>query len=718
MKRIICCFALFCFAFISLEAQMSKMSLEEKAQCVVGIKRKDFPTPTNNGIPGRTAALPSLNIPSLVLADGSSGIRLSRKGEDRSTAFPSNTSVASSWNQDLAREIGATVGKEALHYGVNIMLAPGMNIIRNPLCGRNFEYYSEDPLVSGKMAAGYVNGLQEQGVAACFKHFICNNQETNRTHVDTRVSARALQEIYLRGYRICIAESNPWAAMSSYNSLNGIPVQEDRHLLTDILSGELGFSGILMTDWGLVPHNTVAQIHAGNDLLMPGLPEQKVQIIEGVRSGSLPEEDLDTACDRMIALAKKCSMSLPSEMGLDLKGDAIISRKAAGEGAVLLRNTGMLPLSVKEGGSAALFGVRSYDLIPTGDGCAYVPCAYVSQISEAFKSAGVQIDRELEELYLKYVDFADADIAYNERIKIRLSLGKPAIPELDIARVFIGKAAKRNDYAVITIGRTSVEGTDRKLDGDYYLSKTEEALIKNVCKAFHAEGKKVAVVLNIASIIEMESWKDLPDAILNVWLPGQEGGNVVCDLLSGKENPSGRLALTIPMDYFDVPSAYDYPYNQPTSGKNYDYTEYTEGIYVGYRHFCTKGTRVTYPFGYGLSYTSFTYSGLKVKSVKDKVSISVTITNSGSVPGKEAIGAYVSAPAGKLDKPSAELKAFAKTGLLAPGQSETIRMVIPASLLASFNENTGKWETARGRYRLGIGADVTSPALVSEFSRK
>lgn len=647
------------------------------------------------------------------MADGTQGIRLSRTGAERSTAFPSNTSVAASWSQAVGREVGAAVGREALHYGVNIMLAPGMNIIRNPLCGRAFEYYSEDPLMSGKMAAAYVGGLQELGVAACIKHFICNNQETNRTHVDTRVSARALQEIYLRGYRICISDADPWAAMSSYNSLNGLPVQEDRHLLTDIFRTEFGFGGVLMTDWGLVPHNTVAQIHAGNDLLMPGLPEQTAQIMEGVRSASLPEEDLDAACGRIVALSKKCRQA-PGQ-GLDLKGDALISRKAACEGAVLLHNDAMLPLP--QGGSAALFGVRSYDLIPTGDGCAYMPCAYVSQISEAFKDGGVKIDGELEELYGKYVAFADADNHYNERVKIRLALGKIYSPELDLSPAFVGRAAKRNDYAVITLGRSSVEGNDRRLDDDYYLSGTEKALIKNVCEAFHAEGKKVAVVLNIASIVEMESWKDLPDAILNIWLPGQEGGNAAYALLSGQENPSGRLPVSIPVDYFDLPSARDFPYDGPSEGRNYDYTEYSEGIYVGYRYFSTRDVKVCYPFGYGLSYTSFAYSGLKVRSMKDRINVSLMVTNNGSASGKEAVGIYVSAPSGGLDKPSEELKAFAKTGVLAPGQSERLSFDIPLSYLASFDGNDGKWEIARGQYTLKVGADVTRPVLTTKFKR-
>ncbi len=697
------------------QSYIGTMTLEEKSSCVVGLRRKDFPAPTNNGIAGRTAHLPAYGIPSLVMADGTSGIRLSRKGEERSTAFPSSTSIASSWDQAIAREVGDAVGRQALHYGVNIMLAPGMNIIRNPLCGRSFEYYSEDPLMSGKMAAGYVNGLQQLGVAACIKHFICNNQETNRTHVDTRVSERALREIYLRGYQICISDSDPWAAMSSYNSLNGIPVQENRRLLTDILRGELGFGGVLMTDWGLVPHNTVAQIHAGNDLLMPGLPEQKEEILKGVRNGLLPEENLDAACGRVMALSNKCRILPSGTVGLDLQADALISRKAACEGAVLLRNKGMLPLT--EGGSAALFGVRSYDLIPTGDGCAYVPCAYVSQISEAFKSGGVQIDRQLEELYLKYVDFADADMEYNGKGKNRLALGKPVIPELDLASAFIGKVAKKNDYAVVTLGRSSVEGTDRRLKDDFCLSDIEKNLVKNVCEAFHAEGKKVVVVLNIAGIVEMASWKDLPDAILNIWLPGQEGGAAAFALLSGQENPSGKMTVSIPVDYFDLPSATVFPCDGPSEGRNYDYTDYAEGIYLGYRYFNTKGIRVCYPFGYGLSYTTFDYSSLKVKASKSKVSVSVTVTNSGQTAGKEAVGIYVSSPSEGLDKPSEELKAFAKTGALAPGQSETLRMEIPASYLASFNEKTGRWETARGQYILKVGADVTNPKLTAKFKK-
>jgi beta-glucosidase len=373
----------------------------------------------------------------------------------------------------------------------------------------------------------------------------------------------------------------------------------------------------------------------------------------------------------------------------------------------------MLPLA---GGKAALFGVRSYDLVAVGSGSAYVVSPHVIQINDAFRSAGISIDTELEDLYRKYVAFASADIAYNEKVKV--SIGLPLLPELELRRSLIDKAADRDDYAVITLGRTAEEGIDRGLKGDYYLTDTEKTLISNICEAFHARGKKVAVVLNIAGIIETESWKHLPDAILNVWLPGQEGGAAVCDLLTGAANPSGRLAVTFPADYFDCPSALDFPYDKPEQGRNYDRTEYSEGIYVGYRYFCTKGVKVSYPFGYGLSYTSFDYSALKVRSTCKGISVSFTVTNSGPVSGREAAGVYVSAPSGGLDKPSGELKAFAKTRLLAPGESETVSVEIPASWLASFNEEAGKWQVARGQYVIHVGANVESPRLSAKIKRK
>lgn len=709
MKRLlfaICLLLLTVPLFAEVPPAVGTMSLQEKARAVVGLQRELFP-PTNNGIAGRTAPLPEYGLTTLALADGTAGVRLSRTAPERSTAFPDNNALASTWDVALAREAGDAVGYEAFGYGVGVMLAPGVNIIRSPLCGRNFEYFSEDPHLGGLLAAAYTNGIQSRGVGACVKHFTCNNQETNRSRVDVRIRERALREIYLKSFETCIRKSHPWAVMSSYNQVNGAPAQEQEWLLTGLLRGEWGFDGIVMTDWSIVRHNTAAQIHAGNDLLMPGSESQIEEIVEAVRSGVLPETDLDKAVARLMSLSERCGT--PREPGHpDLARGAAVAEKAATEGAVLLENNGMLPLP--PGGQAALFGVRSYDLIVTGTGSGYVKPAAISQLYEAFHRQGIRTDAELDELYLKYVAFTEADIRLNEKVKIHLGIGLPFLPELSVSRTLIDKAAERDDYAVITLGRSAGEGVDRVLPGDYCLSATEKELLRNVCEAFHAKGKKVAVLLNISGIIEAASWKDLPDAILNIWLPGQEGGAAACALLTGKANPSGRLPVTFARDYFDYPSALDFPYDSPSEGKNYDYTDYSEGIYVGYRHFCTREIPVCWPFGYGLSYTSFACSGIRTKVAKGILSISFSVTNTGGAKGREAVGIYVGAPSGGLDKPSVELKAFAKTAELAPGESETLRADIPLGDLASFNENSGRWETARGEYTLRIGADVTRPA--------
>ena len=692
--------------------QAKSLTLEEKARAVVGLQRKLFP-PTNNGMAGRTAPVPGCGLPSLILADGTAGVRMSRTAPERSTAFPDNNVLASTWDVPLAKEAGEAVGYEAFGYGVGVMLAPGVNIMRNPLCGRNFEYFSEDPVLAGKLAAAYVNGIQSRGVAACPKHFTCNNQETNRGSVDARVDERAFREIYLKCFEICVRESGPWAMMSSYNQVNGTPAQEQYGILTGLLRDEWGFDGVVMTDWSIVDHDTAAQIHAGNDLLMPGRQRQIDEIVAAVHNGTLAEEDLDKAVERLLRLAGRAGT--PREPGHpDLAPGAEAARKVAAEGSVLLENKGMLPLP--EGGSAALFGVRSYDLITTGTGSGYVKPPHISQIYSSFKDGGVKTDEELEELYLKYIAFTEADIRLNEKVKIHLGIGLPFIPELPVSRTLIDKAAERDDYAIITLGRSAGEGVDRVLEGDYYLSGVEKDLLRNVCEAFHAKGKKVAVVLNVSGVVEAASWKDLPDAVLNIWLPGQEGGPAVFDLLSGRVNPSGRLPMTFARDYFDYPSALDFPYDRPSEGKNYDFTDYSEGIFVGYRYFCSRDVPVCWPFGYGLSYTSFGCSGVRVKKGRSSLTVSFTVTNKGGRSGREAVGVYVTAPSGGLEKPAVELKAFAKTGELAPGASEALSVEIPFSSLASFGGSG--WVTARGEYTLRIGADPTSPMAMVKVSLK
>ena len=714
MKRKLTVACIFIFLSASAYAEtdnmqeiVSRMTLQEKASCVVGMKRELFP-PTNDGFCARTTPFPAFDVPSLVLADGTAGVRLSRRGTDRATAFPDNMALASSWDRSLVQEVGAAVGFESRGYNVNVQLAPGMNIIRNPLCGRCFEYYSEDPFISGKLGAAYVSGIQSNGVAASAKHFTCNNQETNRTQNDVRITERALREIYLKGFEICVKEADPWTVMSSYNSLNGSPVQETRRLLTDILRDEWGFKGLVMTDWSISKHNTAAQLHAGNDLFMPGRDHQVKDIIDGVNNGSIRMEDLDRACLKVLELGKKCYYT-PSTEKPDLKKGEAVSLKAACESAVLLENNGMLPITDKNA-KAALFGVRSYDMVVTGSGAGFVACSHVSQICDAFKNAGTSIDAKLEDLYTKYVAFTSADIKYNEKVKVHIGL--PLLPELEISEKLIGEAAENNDYAIITIGRTAEEGKERELKNDYYLSETEKNLIVNVCNAFHDKGKKVAVILNVSGVVDTESWKRLPDAILNIWLPGQEGGKAVYALLSGEVVPSGRLAVTFPKDYFDLPSAREFPYNHPTEGKkNFAFTNYSEGVFLGYRYFCTENIGVSYPFGHGLSYTDFEYSSLKVKKNKESITICFSIKNTGHLPGKEAVGIYFSAPGKTMDKPAKELKAFAKTGCIAPGDSETVCITVPVADLSSYNESSASWEVEKGNYLISVGADCTGTKL-------
>lgn len=695
-----------------LSETVAGMTLQEKAACVVGMERKLFP-PTNDGFCARTTPFPALDVPSLVLADGTAGVRLSRRGSDRATAFPDNMALASSWDRSLVRAVGAAVGFESRGYNVNVQLAPGMNIIRNPLCGRCFEYYSEDPVISGKLGAAYVSGIQSNGVAASAKHFTCNNQETNRTGNDVRITERALREIYLRGFEICVKEADPWTVMSSYNSLNGSPVQETRRLLTDILRDEWGFKGLVMTDWSISKHNTAAQLHAGNDLFMPGSDNQVKDIIDGVNDGSIRMEDLDRACLKVLELGRKCYYT-PSEEKPDLKKGESVSLTAACESAVLLENKGMLPIMDKSA-KAALFGVRSYDMVVTGSGAGFVACSHVSQIYDAFKNAGTTIDAKLEDLYTKYVAFTSADIKYNEKVKVHIGL--PLLPELEISEKLINEAAEGNDYAVITIGRTAEEGKERELKNDYYLSETEKNLIVNVCNAFHDKGKKVAVILNVSGVVDTESWKRLPDAIMNIWLPGQEGGKAVYALLTGEAVPSGRLAVTFPKDYFDLPSAREFPYNHPTKGKkNFDFTNYSEGVFLGYRYFCSENIAVSYPFGYGLSYTDFGYSSLRVKKSRESVTISFSIKNTGRFPGKEAVGIYFSAPGKDMDKPAKELKAFAKTKCLEPGESETLCITIPVADLGSYNEKSASLVVEKGKYVISIGADCTDAKLCGNLN--
>ena len=712
----------------NVDEVLKAMTLEEKATLCVGYSIAQATEQLNGvigahadlvpGAAGATRAIPRLGIPSTVLADGPAGVRIrpTREGDPNTyyaTGFPVGTALACTWNQELVESVGHSIGNEVLEYGCDVLLAPGMNIHRSPLCGRNFEYYSEDPLVAGKIAAAYVRGIQSQGVGTSIKHFAVNSQETNRTFVNEVVSQRALREIYLKGFEIAVKESDPWTVMSSYNQVNGEFAQQSHGLLTTILRDEWGYEGIVMTDWG-AKEGTMKAVIAGNDLMEPGNQTEINRIIEGVNNGTIPMADLDRNARRILQYIVRTPRFKGYKFSNkpDLKAHAEVTRQTATEGMVLLKNDANT-LPMKDVKNVAVFGITAYDFIAGGTGSGDVNKAYTIDLMQGITNAGLTVTEDLKNLYYDYKKFQESKDAAEFANTFRW--GKPVLPELEVASRIVSNQAKKADIALVCLGRQAGEGSDRHIENDFNLTEVERNLLNDVCLYFHQAGKKVVVILNMGNVIETASWKGMPDAILMAWQPGQEGGNSVVDVLTGKANPSGKLTMTFPITAADIPALANYPnvgipevrgWRSRGPIKNTDYTLHQEGIYVGYRYFNTNDVAVSYPFGFGLSYTTFSYSKPVVKAAKDGFTATITVTNIGAVAGKEAVQLYVSAPGGGLEKPANELKAFAKTRELQPGESQTLTMTVSAYDLASYNEATQAWETAAGRYTVKFGANV------------
>jgi beta-glucosidase len=677
------------------------------------------------GAAGRTHAIARLGIPSLTLSDGPAGVRIDpfRNGDSSqsyyATAFPVGTLLASSWDTALVQKVGTAFGSEIRDFGIDVILGPGMNIHRNPLGGRNFEYFSEDPLLTGKIAAAMVRGIQSNGVGTSIKHFAANNQETNRNQVNTIVSERALREIYLKGFEIAVKESSPWTVMSSYNKINGEYTSETPGLLTTILRDEWGFKGLVMTDW-FGGRNPVAQENAGNDLLMPGTAAQSKAIVDAVDSGRLDVKLLDRNIEKIlnIILISPSFKKYLASGKPDLKNNATITRNAAAESMVLLKNENGLPISSKK--KIALFGNASYVLIAGGTGSGDVHKAYTVTLKQGLENAGFTVNEKLSSTYDTYIKDQNA-IRPKPRNFFMLP---PPIPEMPQEAAFVNQAAEESDLAIFTLGRNAGEGADRKVENDFNLSDVEKSLLKQLSEAFHKKGKKLIVVLNVGGVIEMASWRDDADAILLAWQPGLEGGNSMADVLSGKQNPSGKLASSFPMKYEDVPSAKNFPGREldpsapsnPMRGKPSEVI-YEDGIYVGYRYYQSFHVKTAYPFGYGLSYTKFKYSDLTLSSntFKGSLQASVTVTNTGKVAGREIVQLYLSAPAKKINKPEEELKGFAKTRLLNPGESQTILINLDVTSLASFDTSLTRWVAEAGNYKVKIGASAEDIVLTKDF---
>ena len=735
----------------NIDEVLKAMTLEEKAQLLIGGGNDAFvgsgamlghQKKLVDGAAGTTVAIPRLGIPATVVADGPAGVHIDahRDNTDQTffaTGFPIGTCLASTWNTDLVEQVGRAIGNETLEYGIDVILGPGMNLHRNPLCGRNFEYYSEDPIVTGLIGAAVIKGIQSQGVGVSAKHFAVNSQETARTKVDERVSQRAIRELYLKGFETAVRQSEPWTLMSSYNIINGVYAQGNKDLLTTILRDEWGYKGIVMTDWigkrDKLP--TEQEVTAGNDLMMPGYPAQAEDIVQAVKAGRLDIKDVDRNVRNMLAYIVKTPRFKGYQFSNkpDLKAHAAVTRQSSTEGMVLLKNTGVLPIRNLK--TVALFGVNSYDFLSggLGSGCVNVP--YVVDMVTGLKNIGVTTTPLLTEIYQNYVKYAKVKLKADKNpIMWFLDQGQPKLDEIEISDRCVQHEVQEADAAVITIGRQAGEGMDRKIDGEFNLTREEQDMIFRVSDQFHAQGKPVIVIINSGSVMETVSWRDRADAILCAWQPGEEGGNSIADVLTGKVNPSGKLTMTWPIAATDHPSTRNFPQDLDMytyremqgwdSGiPNESFTNHEEDIYVGYRYFDTFDKQVAYPFGFGLSYTTFEFSQPKVKVGSDKVTVTVNVKNTGSVSGKEVAQVYVTAPKGTLEKPAHELKAFAKTRELQPGESQTLQMQLAVRDLASFDEAGSQWLAEEGQYTFRIGSSsrdlpLSVTAAVSRYTEK
>lgn len=748
MQKLLLCALLVCGGYVQAQQTqqltaahipsiIQKLTLAEKVKLVVGAGM-NFNINSQQATVGQTAekvpgaagtsqAIARLGIPKVVFADGPAGVRISPEREqfpDQSfyaTAFPVATLMAASFNEDLMQAVGNAFGNETKAYGVDILLAPALNIHRNPLGGRNFEYYSEDPVLSGKMAAAFVKGVQSQGVGTSIKHFAANNQETNRTQINAIVSQRALRELYLKGFEIAVKEAHPWTVMSAYNKINGVYASESHDLLTTILRDEWGYQGFVMTDW-FAGRNPAAQMAAGNDLLMPGTPEQESQIMAAVKEGTLKESVLDQNVAAILDIYVKTPTfknETPTNKP-DLEGHKKIAAQAAAEGMVLLKNDrATLPFTSTT--RIALLGNGAYATIAGGTGSGDVNKAYAVSIAQGLEAKGCKLSAEIKDAYVTHI------AAEREKAGPKEFFFEPdkRIPEKDWTTQEIQAMATHHDLAVFTITRTSGEFYDRKLEADFELTSRETALLNKLANAFHSQDKKLVVLLNIGGVIETGSWKNEADAIVVVWQPGQEGGHAVASVLTGEVNPSGKLPMTFPFTYQDVLASKNFPGKEletvtqvnPFVGVKSEVV-YEEDIYIGYRYFNTFNKPVSFPFGYGLSYTTFTYKDIKNEPQENgDLTVSLTVANTGQQAGKEVVQLYVAAPKGKLAKPQLELKAFAKTRLLTPGETQQLQFTLTPYQLSSFDPQASAWVMEAGNYFIMAAASATRQPLTVLFTQ-
>ncbi len=655
---------------------VAAMTLEEKAHLVTG-----SPEPGKQNISGGTYPIERLGVPATLFMDGTAGIRY-----NQSIWYPSVMNVSSSWDPALATRVGQSLGEDALAHGFDIVLGPGINIQKNIGGGRNFEYASEDPLLSGLMLAPYVSGVESTGAGTSLKHYAVNNQETSRGSVSAKVTERALREIYLKGFGIVVKDAQPMTVMSSYNALNGIHTAVNKDLLDGILRTEFGFAGMVMSDWGAA--GAIAdKVNAGNDINMPGGETDAADIMAACRSGVLSETALNAACSHILTMVadSATAQGVSMKTGVDFKGNGQVATEAAADTMVLLQNeSATLPL--KAGTSVAVFGNSAVRTIYGGFGSASVTPRKSVNILD-----GLAACKDLTVVNRANNPFKDCEEHST----------KDDSKDIEVTEAYAREMAAAADVAVIVIGRNSAEGEDHfSKKGDYLLNDTEAAMLARVSTAFRAAGKRVVVLINTGNPIEVASWQDSVDAILWIGYPGESAGTAVAQVLTGEVNPSAKTTLTWPKTYNSTPAATYFPGSAQS-------VIYYEDIYVGYRYYETFDVEVSYPFGYGLSYTSFAYSDFKItESADGTVRATVIVTNTGMVAGREVVQLYVQKPETTQEQAAMELCGFAKTALLEPGKSETVTIDVRAEALMTYVTNGSRWIIDMGNYTYHIGSSV------------
>ena len=652
------------------ELLLKKLTLEEKCALLSGAETF------------KTRGMPKHGIPQIWLSDGPHGLRKQAGESDHlglnpsvpATCFPTASAVANSWDAALGEEIGAALGEEAAAQEVSVVLGPGLNMKRNPLCGRSFEYFSEDPYLAGKLAAGYIRGIQSKGVAACPKHFAVNSQETRRMASDSIVDERTLREIYLTGFEIAVKEGHPRSIMSSYNLVNGTYANENKHLLMEILRGEWGFDGAVITDWGGSNDHALG-VKNGSTLEMPAPGGDSVrELLAAVESGKISESDIDARLSELLPLVFDTKAALdaaPREF--DAAAHHALARRAAEESLVLLKNEGsLLPLAA--GTKVAVLGDFAKNPRYQGAGSSMVN--------------STQVDVLLDKLIDSELNVIGYQQGFDRHGKPDAALQKSAC-----------ELATQADTVILCMGLDEIaesEGLDRS---NLHLAQNQVDLLQAVA----AVNPKIVVVLYSGSVVETP-WLDNCQALLYAALGGQAGAGAVADALTGKVNPCGKLAETWPLAYADVPSAADFATRRKT-------VEYREGLYIGYRYFTTAEKAVRFPFGYGMSYTTFAYSDMAA----DEQGVSLTVTNTGSVAGTEIVQLYVAKKNSELFRPAKELKGFARV-TLAPGEKQRITITLDDKAFRFWNVKANRWEIEGGEYELLVGASVEDIRLCEKIS--